>query len=465
MASTTNVQWYWDRDKLAAALAEHGSRNAVAEATGVSGGTLQTWISRHKLSSGNARTPGDIAVAQHARGQHNATEATPAEPHELVAMRRRVERAEAQSKSLAAQLKHATKHANIVEDVRDMLAPVVAQCVIPRPAALTRPTRSKIRRPLTAVWHLTDLHFDEIVEASVLNGVNAYSPEIAAARVQYAVDTLLEITANYDANHGFDELVIAVNGDTFGGAIHQDSAEYAARVGRQALNAALVIAQVATEAASMFPKVRILGTVGNHTRSTTRMPTGSARVDSSWELLMHEQAAALLGLVPNVSYQVAKGYTLDTMIGPSRWAFSHGDAVKGGGGALGIPAYGVKRQHDANREWSIVLAEMQALTTDSIVKHTRVGHFHTFIAWQAGAGDIALCPSPKGVDPFVKDVLGKYSPPQFLVEIVHPEHDVIAQHLIDLSHIVEPNPECRYVWNSSGDLGMTVDVMREWSTR
>lgn len=387
---------------------------------------------------------------------------TEADPAELVAMRRQVERANAEATSLRAQLKHAAKHTNIVEDVRDMLAPVITGCVIPRPQQLPRATRSKRRKPLTAVWHLTDLHFDEIVEASTLNGVNAYSPQIAAARIQYTVDTLADITANYDTNHGFDELVIAVNGDTFGGAIHPDSAEYAARVARQALNAALIVAQVTTECATRFPKVRVLGTVGNHTRSTHRMPTGSARVDSSWELLMHEQAAALLAQVPNVAYEVAKGYTLDTMIGPSRWAFSHGDAVKGGGGALGIPAYGVKRQHDANREWSIVLAGMQSLATDSIVKHTRVGHFHTFIAWQAGAGDIALCPSPKGVDPFVKDVLGKYSPPQFLIEIVHPEHDVIAQHLVDLSHIVDPGVDCRYVWNASGDLGMTVDVMREW---
>ena len=378
-------------------------------------------------------------------------------------MQRRLERAEATATSLKAQLKIAAKHANVVEDVRDLLAPVIAACVIPRPKAVPKASRSRKRKPLTAVWHLTDLHFDELVEANTMNGVNAYSPEIAAARVQHTFDTILALASNYEAHHGIDELVIAINGDTFGGAIHPDSAEYAARVGRQALNAALIIAQVATEAASQFARVRILGTVGNHTRSTNRMPTGKARVDSSWELLMHEQAAALLTNVPNVTYEVAKGYTLDTIIGPSRWAFSHGDAVKGGGGQLGVPAYGIKRQHDANREWSIVLAELMALTADSIVKHTRVGHFHTFMAWQAGSGDIVLAPSPKGVDPFVKDVLGKYSPPQMLVEIVHPEHDIIAQHPINLTHIQAPNPAIRYVWNGTGDLGMAVDVMREWA--
>ena len=454
--------WYHDEQQLRDAIMQHGSQNAVSKATGVPRNTLQGWCQKYGIRSGHPCTPGggdDV-------GQFDAPRVAEreADPRELVQMQRRVERAEAEAKSLRAQLKHAAKHANIVDDVRDMLAPVIADCVIPRPGTVPKPSRKK-GRALSAVWHLTDLHFDEIVEASALNGVNAYSPEIAAARVQHAVDTLVEIATNYDQRHGFDELVIAVNGDTFGGAIHQESAEYAARVGRQMLNAALIIAQVTTELAGVFPKVRVLGTVGNHTRSTHRMPTGLARVDSSWELGMHEQAASLLMLQPNVTYEVARGYTLDTIIGPSRWAFSHGDAVKGGGGHLGVPAYGLKRQHDANREWSMVLAQLMEQTADSIVKHTRVGHFHTYMAWSAGAGDIVLAPSRKGVDPFVKDVLGKYSRPQFLVEIVHPEHDVIAHHVIDLVHVTEPAEACRYVWNASGDLGMCADVMREWSAQ
>lgn len=454
------MQWYWDRDKLAAALAEHGSRNAVAEATGVSGGTLQTWISRHKLSSGNARTPGDIAVAQHARGQRNATEATPAEPHELVVMRRRVERAEAQSKSLAAQLKHATKHANIVEDVRDMLAPVVAACVLPRPQRLARPPK-RAGKPLTFVLHLSDIHWGEIVESATLNGVNAYNPDIAAMRLQHAMDTVHALAETYGARHDVDELVIAVNGDTIGGDLHPDSAEYYARAGRQMLDASLILSQISHEAAARFRIVRYLGTVGNHPRTKTRQPTGSARVETSWEWAMHHQVAALMANTPNVSFEIAQGYTLLTDIGPSRWAFAHGDAARGGGGSLGIPAYGLKRGHDSNREWSLVLAQLEELTLDTIVRHSRFGHFHTFFAWQAGAADIVLAPSPKGVDPFVKDELGKYSPPQLLLEVVHPEHDIIAQHPINLTGVGAG--ESRYLWNKGPAAATTPEVMRDWS--
>jgi transposase-like protein len=453
MGSNAQPQWYWDRDALAAAIAEHGTVTAAANATGVSRSTLKDWVERHKLNDprGLPSPPATAAPRD-------------AEPAELVSMRRQVERAEAQAKSLKAQLRHAVKHENVVEDVRDMLAPVIAQCVIPKPQR-PKMSRSRSRKPLTLVWHLSDLHWGELVEASVLNDVNAYSPAIAAARLQHTFDTILVLADNYDHRHGVDELVIAVNGDTIGGAIHPDSAEYYARVGRQTLDAALVLAQIATEASMVFPKVRLLGTVGNHPRSTHRMPTGKARVETSWEWLLHEQVATLLANVPNVSFEMARGYTLDTMIGPSRWAFSHGDAVKGGGGSLGMPAYGLKRQHDAAREWSMVLAQINEQATSTIVKHSRFGHFHTYLAWQAGAADIALAPSPKGVDPFVKDVLGKYSPPQFLVEVVHPEHDVIAHHPIDLTAIQSGRDDCRYLWNEDGYEGMAVDVMREWRGR
>jgi hypothetical protein len=93
-----------------------------------------------------------------------------------------------------------------------------------------------------------------------------------------------------------------------------------------------------------------------------------------------------------------------------------------------------------------VLAELTEQTAGSVVRHTRVGHFHTYMAWQAGAADIVLCPSPKGVDPFVKDALGKYSPPQMLVEVVHPEHDLIAHHPINLRHITSGTS--RYTWGA-----------------
>lgn len=419
---------YRDAKWLQDELDRHGSLNAVARAHSINRSTLQRWYQKHQLDATSVESLDQVST--------------------LARLQQTLQRRDAENRLLKAQLKHLAKNANVLDDVRDMLAPIIDERVLPKPRKpIVR--RSSDRKPLSFVWHLTDLHWGEIVDPKTVNGLNAYSPEIAARRVQHAVDTILVLADNYAGAHGVDEIVVAVNGDTIGGAIHPESAEYYARVGKQTLDAATVIAQVGYELASSFERVRFLCTQGNHPRSTHRMPTGSARISTSWETMLHEFTAALLARAENVSFELATGYTLDTWIGPSRWAFSHGDAIAGGGGQLGIPAYGLKKQHDANREWSIVLAAMtgQALAND-VVRHTRTGHFHTYFAWQAGAADIALAPSPKGVDPFVKDKLGRYSPAMFLLEVVHPEHDVMGSHLIDVQHVMNDAEPCRYQWGA-----------------
>lgn len=418
---------YRDAEWLRNELEKHGSLNGIARAHGIARSTLQRWRRKHQIEQLDAERVDELGA--------------------LVRAHQTIERKNTELNLLKRQVKHLTKNANVIEDVRDMLAPVVAERVLPKPR---KPIveRSRYPKPLSMVWHLTDLHFGEIVDPRTINGLNAYSPGIAARRVQHAVDTILKLADNYSA-HGVREIVVAVNGDTIGGAIHPESAEYYARVGKQTLDAATVIAQVGYELASSFETVRFLCTQGNHPRSTHRMPTGSARISTSWETMLHEFAAALLTKAENVSFELAQGYTLDTWIGPSRWAFSHGDAIAGGGGQLGIPAYGLKKQHDANREWSIILAQMnENALADDVVRHTRTGHFHTYFQWQAGAADIALAPSPKGVDPFVKDKLGRYSPAMFLVEVVHPDHDLMGSHLIDVQHVMDESSECRYAWGA-----------------
>jgi len=431
--------WYHNREQLQEAVTKHGSVAAAERAHGLGRGTLQNWAAKHGLHSGHKFSRQGVAEPAGATPEPPP----PADPVEIVAMRRRTERLEEEVRSLRSQVKVSAKHANLVDDVREILEPAVARAVVPSYRPPPRISRATERAGVSLILHVSDLHWGEIVDPQTIHGINAYSPAIAALRLEYAWDTVRRIADDYRG--GVQEIIFALNGDTIGGAIHPESTEYYAGVAIQTLDAAGIIAQLGAEASQVVRKVRFLGTTGNHPRSTQKVPTGKARVDTSWETVVHAHAAALMKPLKNVSYETAKGYTLDTTIGPSRWAFSHGDAARGGGGQLGIPAYGLKKQHDAAREWSVVLAQLQDAAVGGIVRHTRFGHFHTYFAWQAGAADICLAPSPKGADPYVLDSLGKYSPPQLLVEVVHPEHDVIGSHLIDLTHVREGTP--RWEWN------------------
>lgn len=403
------------------------SQATMAKNLGVSRNSVRNWLHAHNII--------EPTGASRQRLERLA------DPAEVVALKRKIARLEAESKSLQAQVKHSGTHQNLIDDVSAILQPVIDNAKAPAynpPPKLKRSAADAV----TLVWHLTDLHFGEIVDPNTIVGVNAYSPDIAANRVQYAWDTIRKMIA--DQPGGVDELVIAVNGDTIGGQIHPESTEYYAGVAIQMVAAAELLAQVIREAAGIVRKVRALGTVGNHPRSKVKQPTGRELVESSWEYGMHRHVEALVSDLPNVEYEVASGYILDTKIGPDQWAFSHGDAARGGGGALGIPAYALKRQHDANREWSLVIAEMTDAAASSVVKHSRYGHFHTYFYWVAGRADIGLMPSPKGTDSYVLNSLGRYGSPMFVVEVVHPEHGVIAQRAIDLTGIYEG--DCRWDW-------------------
>lgn len=439
--------WYRDEDQLRAQVALHGSIASAARANGTPVPTVQTWATKHQVASGHKKSRRDVRQPGEPQTVFE-TQIRVVDPSEFVQLRRQLERSQAQVTALRAESKAHSKRENLTDDVLEFLAPMIADNVIPKPLPL-KVQASKEGSPITLVWHLTDLHWGEIVDPNTIQQANAYSPEIAARRVQYTVDTIMRIADSYAPTHYVDEIVVVINGDTVGGSIHTDSVEYYARIVKQVCDVSMVLAQVLSELAQRFAKVRYLGTVGNHPRSTVRMPTGGARIATSWERMIHELTSALLQKHDNIEYSLAQGYTIDAYIGPSRWAFSHGDATKGGGGQLGIPAYGLKKQHDANREWSVVMAQMtEQAIGNTIVKHTRSGHFHTYFFWVAGAADIALCPSPKGTDGFVKDVLGKYSPAMMLVEVVHPEHDVIAAHPIVCQHIMDDSGECRYHWSA-----------------
>lgn len=446
----TEGAWYRDEAMLRAAIGEHGGVSAAAKAHGVSRSTVQSWVSRFEIESVHPNTPGGAGLPAAKRV---------AEPAEIAAMRRQIDRKDAELRSLRVEVKHLAKRENMLEDIRDLIAPAITALTLPAPKQLPK-RAAKRRKPVTLVWHATDIHWGEIVESSTIQDLNAYSPEIAAMRLQHTVDTILRLADNYEAEHGIDEIVYVENGDGIGGSIHPDSAEYYARAGKQVVDFAMVQAQILVELAQRFPRVRYIGTTGNHPRTQPhRMPTGSSRQQTSWESLIHEMTAALVANHANIDFEIAQGYTITTQIGPSRWAFSHGDAARGGGGSLGIPAYALKKQHDATREWSLVLSQLAADSADRVVKHSRYGHFHTLFYWVAGAADICLCPSPKGVDSFVLDSLGKYGPPQFLVEVVHPEHDLIAQHPIDLTGIGAGTS--RYYWGSFESDQPAAMLMRE----
>lgn len=405
------------------------------------------------------------------RVQEATREATPAE---LAKAEQRVIKAQENARKFRQIAGELARDTNIIEEVGEILRPIVEDFQFPE---LDTPQHlaGKTDDPFTLLLSLNDIHFGDIVDPKRINGINAYSPNIAARRIEHVVDMTKVWAHNYRQIGEVDELVVLLNGDNFSGMhqIHPDEAVEYARVGKQAMDSALLLSQAIWELSHFFPKVRVIAPAGdNHTRSTRRNATSSVAIETSWSSLHHEMIASLLGNVPHVDFNFAASYQVFFDVKGHTWAAAHGHMLKGGGGQLGIPAYALKRLHDATASKGVIMAKnldhSQFETVEDatkqitgIVKHTIIGHFHQQFFAQFNGGDVRIAPSLKGSDSFSNDVLAKYSPAAQSLFAIHPEHDVVGDHTINVQHIREDG-DTRYLWGALEGDSTAAQIMREW---
>jgi hypothetical protein len=154
----------------------------------------------------------------------------------------------------------------------------------------------------------------------------------------------------------------------------------------------------------------------------------------------------------------------------------------GGGGSLGIPAYGMAREHHGNLAETVIMAKRQSAELrldqsmgdeerlqklqgllDGIVDHTIIGHFHTRAVLEFAHGDLSVEPSAMGTDPYARDALRRFSPPRQMLRAIHPTHDVIGEHVIHLGEHKDPTAQSRFHWGvEDRDNANPAEMMAEW---
>lgn len=455
-------QWWWDRDAFLQAYNAAG-RNlaAMAEAVNVPRPTLQHWQRKHQLRVMDEPTPEPPTVP--------TTVVREVDPPELSRMRQQVVRAQADAKQARAEAKDLAKRANLVDEVRAILLPAATAMQFERVPVPRPPKRTRRTTPVTMVSSWTDWHYGDEVDAAEVVGMNAYNPSIAVARVEHVVDTTRVFVE--DGAHPVEEMVVVANGDLISNMhqLHPQSGVDGARAAKQGANVAMVFAQALMEVAQIVPRVRVIAPArgGNHDRTTHRPSTGKASAESSWAAMIYELAAALCANQPNITWHVPISYRAMFDVYGSRICAMHGDAMKGGGGNLGIPAYALKRVHDSNVRRSAAHARKRAadaLTLEDalanlrgIVRHVLCGHFHTDVQWQIGDGYACIDPSLKGPDTFSVDVLERESPAAQKLRVFHPEHDMIGTHTIRCDHIT--HDATRYRTGALQGEGMAAEIL------
>lgn len=185
---------------------------------------------------------------------------------------------------------------------------------------------------------ISDVHFEERVEADVVNGVNEYNADIARERLRNVFSNGLKLVRMFQKDTEIKTVVIALLGDNITGYIHEELVESNTLSPTEATLAAKA---VLIEGIKLFAeqgfRVLIPCARGNHGRTSARKKF-STGYKNSYEQMMYCDMAQLIKLMGynNVEFIISKSEFTYLQIFNTLNRFCHGDHFKFAGGIGGI---------------------------------------------------------------------------------------------------------------------------------
>lgn len=270
------------------------------------------------------------------------------------------------------------------------------------------------RNRATVVACLSDTHFDEVVEPSEMDGLNAYNRAIATQRLERWAQNVVHLTRNYLSGVNYDGMVLMLGGDIFSGDIHEELAQ----TNEDSMLGSLLywseqIGAAVSFFAGEFKKVHIVSVPGNHGRMS-RKPRAKLRAKTNFDWLLSKMLERSLGNLKNVTFDVPDSADCMVNIYGFGHLLTHGDQASGGGGIGGIyppimrlRARKLQRYSDTGRPF-----------------HTLwMGHWHQYISTPS----LIINGSMKGYDEYAMINNFGFEVPQQALAIVTPEHNVTFQ--------------------------------------
>ena len=294
-----------------------------------------------------------------------------------------------------------------------------------RPAPPIKLIRSKSGKAQSAVLLLTDTHVGAVVKPSQTLGFGGYDFDTFLRRLKFlegGVESILSDHVSTDV----PELVICMGGDMLHGALsHGVEAGQVNTLFQQYFGAGHALAQFLRAVSRLVPKVRIHTAVGNHTRwqNQKKMPTDNRY--SNLDQMLYVYTQALTKELKNVTWNLdAQPFAIFDVQG-FRFHLSHGDNLRGGDKALGIPNHSVGR--------------LISSTTQLFGKHGEVaphyyltGHLHRSISLPHARGSVIVNGGFPGLDGFgLSAGFAPVDPSQTLF-FVHPVYGKTAHFDIQL---------------------------------
>jgi hypothetical protein len=274
-----------------------------------------------------------------------------------------------------------------------------------------RPHRAKCGVP---VIHLSDAHFDEVVDPAQVGGLNGYNRAIAQSRLRRFFTKSIMLCDDYLKGVSYPGIVMPVSGDLFSGNIHDELRETNEAVLCESLRYWLdpMYAGISM-LAERFGKVYIPWVVGNHPRLTKKpRKKGGVHDNFDWLLGVLLQRDFQRAGDKRVTFEVSESFDLSFKIQNTRYLQTHGDQFRGGSGISGALApwfIGDARKRERHQ------------ATEDPYDVLIMGHWH----WRAPLPTIKANGSLKGYDEFALGTPScRYQEPMQSFWINTPEHGI-----------------------------------------
>lgn len=333
-------------------------------------------------------------------------------------------------RSLETKYKKLLKERAVGDQLVDLAKTLAPQSYSPAPTVHS-PNRKGGGggKPQSAVLLLSDCHVGQVIEPDQTLGFGKYDFTTFLARLKYLEESVASILQDHTTTQ-IDELVVCLGGDLIDGALnHGAEAGQKNTLFSQFYGAGHAIAQFLRNLAPLAPKTRIYNTVGNHARWSHqhKMPTKNRY--SNLDLFLAAYVEALTKDVPQIEWNLdSQPFTLFNVQG-FKFHLSHGDHLRGGDKALGIPNHSVGR--------------MISSTSQLFGKHDApsphyylVGHLHRSIVLPHARGSVIINGGFAGMDGY--GLANGFSPvdPSQVFFLVHPKYGKTATYDIWLRNAV-----------------------------
>lgn len=247
----------------------------------------------------------------------------------------------------------------------------------------------------TAFILLGDIHADEIVKKSMVNGLNEYNIKIAEERVKYFFINAIKLLRMTNKDTEIKELVFVILGDLISSNIHEELLE---NTSLRPIEAIIVVQNWIVSGIRYLldnfdGNITIPMTTSNHTRITKKIHI-SNEIGNDLGYYVYSNIAQIFANEERVKCILPSGYHVPLMVYGKNIVIHHGHFVRYFGG-VGGPTISINK---AIAQWNKIFK------ADLYIQ----GHLHQFF----DGGNFVINGSVIGFNPYAVSIKASYEPPK-----------------------------------------------------